>query len=141
MKNPIYLFGAILFALTLAGCSLKSEETAISEAETAAEEAFYDEAQIKANEEINGDPIYIPAHLTVESNDESNLILEDGKQTYIVFKNPIESAQSEMNFNAASKNEKVLVLESFNNDTSFGYIRILPKIVEGYEMQVGVGGV
>ncbi|WP_067727495.1 hypothetical protein [Oceanobacillus damuensis] len=140
MKYPLYMLaGALLIAFLLAGCSMKSEEKAISEANAAAEHVFHNETETDTNYKIDNNSIYIPAHLEVESSDDSNIILVNGSQTYIVFNNPIEAPVSELNYNAATT-EDALVLESFADADKFGYIRILPDEGEGYEMQIGAGG-
>ncbi|WP_249872040.1 hypothetical protein [Oceanobacillus saliphilus] len=139
MKYPLYILAGIMFiAFVLAGCTI-SEEEATSEATAAAEHIFHYETDIDTNYKIDKNSIYIPAHLKVESSDDSNIILVDGSQTYIAFNNLIEPAESELNFNAAAT-EDALVLESFADENHFGYIRILPDEGEGYEMQIGAGG-
>ncbi|WP_339228440.1 hypothetical protein NSQ77_01485 [Oceanobacillus sp. FSL K6-2867] len=141
MKKRIVALSAITSAIMLlAGCGLKSEEEALAGAKEAAETAFYSEAPIETNYEMENKSIYIPDQLEVESKDESNLVLVDGKQTYIVFYNELEPASSEMNFEAA-QTDQGLLLESFRDDLGFGYLRVLPDEGEGYELQIGIGGV
>ncbi|AXI09740.1 hypothetical protein CV093_13530 [Oceanobacillus sp. 143] len=131
---------ALFMILVLSGCSLKSEENAIMDAKEAAKQAFEDESPIEANDEVNGQALYLPANVKVQSGDATNLILEDGDQTFIVFHNINEDSMSELNYHS-TQTEKALALESFKDEESFGYIRILEDEGEGYELQVGVGGV
>ncbi|MFC4022492.1 hypothetical protein ACFOUV_01510 [Oceanobacillus longus] len=141
MRNPIFILaGLIGLIIVLNGCGLKSEEDALAGAKATAENIFHNESQIETNYELGNNTIYIPEYLEIESSDESNLILVNGDQTYILFRNPIETSQSELNFHAANA-ENALLLDSFSNEDNFGYIRILPDEGEGYEMQIGVGGV
>lgn len=138
-KRIVALSVTTLAIILLAGCGFESEEETLAGAKEAAEAAFYSETPIKTNYEMESKSIYIPDHLKVESKDESNLILVDGKQTYIVFYNEFEPASSELNFEAAQSDQS-LVLESYHDNSSFGYIRILPDDGEGYELQIGIGG-
>lgn len=131
---------SLFMILVLSGCSLKSEENAIMDAKETAKQAFEDQTPIEANDEVNEQPLYLPANLEVQSGDETNLILEDGDQTFIVFHNINEDNKSELNYHAAQMKE-ALALESFDDEEKFGYIRILADEGEGYELQVGVGGV
>ena len=140
MKNIIQLSISVLMLLAvLSACSLKSEEDAIADAESAAEDTFMDETMIEPNYEYDGASFYLPENLDIKNQDESNLVLTDGEQTYIVFYNENEDALSELNYNAAQKND-TLLLESFTDEEKFGYISVLPDKGEGYQLQVGIGG-
>ncbi|RDW21517.1 hypothetical protein [Oceanobacillus chungangensis] len=131
---------SLLIVLVLSGCSLKSEENAIQDAKETAKLAFEDQTPIKANHEVNEQLLYLPANLEVQSGDKTNLILENGDQTFIVFHNVIEDSNSKLNYHAAQA-EEALAIESFKDEDNFGYIRILADDGEGYELQIGVGGV
>lgn len=124
----------------LYGCSMKSEEDTLEGAREAAETSFLDESPIPANGEMMDRDIYLPDYVEEESREESNLILSNGEQTIIVFFNPLEPADSKLHFETASRVEGLL-LDSFEGNGEFGYIRILPDEGEGYELQVGAGGV
>ncbi|MFD1851081.1 hypothetical protein [Oceanobacillus bengalensis] len=141
MKKSIrVLVALIIMGIFFSGCSMKSENDAINDATTITKEVFHDETTVEPNDELNENPVYIPNNLEVQSGDENNLVLEDGDQTYILFNNAIEETNSELHFSSA-KTDDALALESFSDDNLFGYIRILPDEGEGYELQVGVGGV
>ncbi|RKQ30526.1 hypothetical protein [Oceanobacillus halophilus] len=141
MKKILRLVMVLLISMIMAsGCSNKTEDEAVSEAKEMARTVFELEAEIEANEEVNGLPLYIPGQLDVQSEEENNLILEDGNQTYLVFYNVIEDTKSKLNYESA-QSDNTLILETFEDNEKFGYIRILPKEEEGYELQVGVGGV
>lgn len=140
VKNLIVTLSVTALAIILlAGCGFKSEEEAVADAKEAAEAVFYSDTPVETNYEMESNSIYIPDRLEVESKDESNLILVDGKQTYIVFYNEFEPASSELNYEAA-QSDQALVLDSYSDGDKFGYIRILPDDGEGYELQIGIGG-
>ncbi|RDW16390.1 hypothetical protein CWR48_17250 [Oceanobacillus arenosus] len=141
MKSCIrIIIFALFMVLVLSGCSLKSEENAVMDAKETARQVFEEQTPIEANHEINERALYLPANLEVQSGDETNLILENGDQTFIVFHNTNEDNKSELNYHSA-QTDKALVLESFNDDDKLAYIRILPDEGEGYELQIGIGGV
>lgn len=144
MRNTIRLItlATFLMAITLSGCSLQSEEEAIKAAKKAAEAVFNSNEKVETNHELDTFSVYLPASMEVKKEDKSNVILKDDDQKYIVFYNQLEGPKSKLNYKAASKSEKSLLLKSFKDNNKFGYIRILSnKEDENYELQVGVGGV
>ncbi|HLR62554.1 MAG TPA: hypothetical protein VK097_08945 [Lentibacillus sp.] len=127
----------------LVGCSMQSEEEAIKDTEKTAEETFYAENAFKTNEQLDSFSMYVPAGMEVVEEDSSNVIIEEGDQTYIVFYNNLENPLSKLSYeSAAAKSDQALLLESFKDREKFGYIRVLPdKEEDNYELQTGVGGV
>ncbi|PAV30117.1 hypothetical protein CIL05_06535 [Virgibacillus profundi] len=142
MKKPIQIVIAVFFLLfvTLSGCSMKSEEETITDTKDIAENTFMDDTPIESNYEFKGNSFYLPSGLEEKSGDENNLVLEDGDQTYIVFNNNNEEPLSQLHYNAA-QDKNALLLESFSDENKFGYIRLQPDEGEGYELQIGIGGV
>lgn len=142
MNNPIksLIVLALLLLLTLVSCNSKSEEEVIQEANQIAERTFTSTQTITPISELDHFSLYIPKHLEVEEVDESNIILSDTEQTYIVFHNKFENSTSELNYHLA-ENDNALLLESFQDEDKFGYISILSEDEDKYEIQVGVGGV
>ncbi|WP_156291530.1 hypothetical protein [Oceanobacillus salinisoli] len=132
----------IFFIATIAlgGCNTPTEEEAVMQAREEAIMVFEEDTPIESNTELDDTALYISNKMEVQNADKNNLILEDGNQTYILFNNPIEDQFSELNYHAAETNQ-ALILESFQDNEKFGYIRVLPDEEEGYELQVGVGGV
>jgi hypothetical protein len=129
-----------VMALFLTACSFKSEEQAIQDAKQAAETAFNNN-DVEPNKELNQYSLYLPSGLEITENEKSNLILNDGDQTFILFNNSLEDATSKLNFKAASAAKKADLIESFEDKNRFGYIRVLKIDKDSYELQVGVGGV
>ncbi|WP_099158809.1 hypothetical protein [Virgibacillus ndiopensis] len=142
MRNILRIAPAVFLLLTivLSGCSMKSEEEALKDAKEIALESFNNKEKIDPNHKLESFALYLPDELEVKEESKSNVILEDGDQTYIVFYNNLEEPTSQLSFESAKRKE-ALVMESFNDNDKFGYIRIMPNKGDGYEMQVGVGGV
>ncbi|WP_077327584.1 hypothetical protein [Virgibacillus siamensis] len=138
----IAIIAAVCFLATvLSGCSLQSEEEAVQKAEKSAKRVFTSNKMVETNHKLEGFSLYLPERMEVKEASNSNVILEDGGQTYIVFYNSLEGATSKLGYKAAEK-DSALLLESFEDDEKFGYIRILShKQEDNYELQVGVGGV
>ncbi|QDP40908.1 hypothetical protein [Radiobacillus deserti] len=137
-KLTILLFIGIAFFF-LAGCSLKSEKEVIKSTEAVVEETFNEKGK-EPNQEMEGFSLYIPKHLEIAEQESSNVILEDGKQTYILFYNALEELTSQLNYKEASTIENPLLLKTFEKEDKFGYLRIVSN-EDDYELQIGVGGV
>lgn len=140
MIKHVYLFGMLLIMLVsiLAGCS-PSEEEALASVEEIANASFEQEA-LDANQTFDNFSIYIPSGFEVTEESQSNLILEQGSQTYILFYNALENSTSKLNYQAAEANGNHQLLESFENEDRFGYVKVT-KLEKDYELQVGIGGV
>lgn len=139
IRNITVLF--ILVTVLLAGCSLKSEKEVIKETEDAAREAFLSEEKIELNKKLENFSFYLPDDLTVEEANETNVILKDGEQTYILFYNKLEDSTSKLNYKSASLQKEALLMESFTTQGKFGYIRVMDSKEDKYELQIGIGGV
>ncbi|UFT98140.1 hypothetical protein KO561_13100 [Radiobacillus kanasensis] len=137
-KFSFLLFIGAAFLL-LTGCSLKSEEEAIKSTKAIVEKTFKEEGK-ESNQEMEGFSLYIPDHLETVEKGPSNVIFENGDQTFILFYNALEEPTSQLNYEEASSADKPLLLTTFEKENKFGYLRIIDTD-DGYELQVGVGGV
>ncbi|WP_164668327.1 hypothetical protein [Virgibacillus doumboii] len=144
MRNSIIIVivSSILIAvLSLTG--VQTEEEAVQDAITAAKKVFNSNEKIEVNHSKGSFSMYLPDSLEVTEHDASNVILKNGDQTYIVFYNSLEDPLSKLGYKSvASKSESALLLETYEDEDKFGYIRILENDEgESYELQIGVGGV
>lgn len=141
MKKTIGSLLTIL-AFVLGGCSFfMSEEDAISQTQEVAKTTF-EKNETETNHEAGSFSLYLPDSMKISEESNSNLILNEGEQTFILFYNPKEERKSKLNYQAASEKDEHLLLESFEDKGRFGYVRVLPiNEEEKYELQVGVGGV
>jgi len=132
----------LLCAVILTGCSMQSEDEAVKSTEETAEKVFNAEKAIETNQELDAFSMYLPKGFEIIEEDASNVIIEDGEQTYIVFYNNLENPLSTLNYEStAAKKDQALLFESFDDTNKFGYTRILPDDEEHYELQAGIGGV
>ncbi|SDK44324.1 hypothetical protein [Sediminibacillus albus] len=134
------LIASVLFLTLLFGCSIKAESKAFDGALTAAEAALTNE-KIKPNNDLQNLSLYIPSHISISEETNSNLILKNEDQTIILFYNPLEFATSKLNYEEASSDEDYLMLESFESKEKFGYIKISSGKKHTYELQIGAGSV
>ncbi|WP_163971686.1 hypothetical protein [Oceanobacillus halotolerans] len=139
LPSIFWILGLCIFIIVLTAINLKPEEDILNEAKDIAEQTFSEPSNIETNHKIDAFSFYLPSYLKVVEEDEHNVILQNEEQTYIVFFNRLESPLSEVNYQAA-KTEESVVYHSFEDDSKFGYIRILPNSND-YELQIGVGGV
>ncbi|MFG6121204.1 MULTISPECIES: hypothetical protein [Thalassobacillus] len=142
MKKKVIGFTLAFLTLMLTGCSMfLSEEDAIADTRETAETSF-NQNEMETNHEADSFSLYLPESMKVSEESQSNLILKEGEQTFILFYNPKEERTSKLNYEAASEKDEHLLLESFEDEDRFGYVRVLPaNEEEEYELQVGVGGV
>lgn len=136
------IFAVLLLLLVLSGCNSKSEAEVLQEAEEIAGETFESTESIEVNKELDHLSLYLPKNIEVKEADANNIILNDGKQTFIIFYNNLEAPTSDLNYQTSQSNSKdQLLLKSFEDPDKFGYIQVLPGKEGEYELQIGVGGV
>ncbi|SET82147.1 hypothetical protein SAMN05216389_1334 [Oceanobacillus limi] len=142
MKNPapIVIALLLLFIIAISVYTYKSEDTVIQNVSEVAKTTFHSNKEITTNYNNSGLAFFLPEGLEVEEEDANNAILTSGDQTYIVFYNQFEAPISDLNYLSASNDEAVL-LESYEDDHKFGYVRLMPSESHEYELQVGIGGV
>ncbi|TRM12986.1 hypothetical protein FH966_15420 [Lentibacillus cibarius] len=144
MRRLLYAVTVLCSMVILTGCGIgKSEKEAVQNAGDTAKELFQEDHTMDTNHELDTFAIYVPRGLDVSKEEESNVILKDGNQTYIVFYNELEGPKSKLSYHtAAAKKDEALLLKAFKDKNKFGYIRIMPPNEnDRYELQIGVGGV
>lgn len=138
-RSILSIISFIIIIIALVGCNQKSEAESIEDASIIAEDVFTSNSKIENNYETDEFSLYVPNQWDVTEEASNNIILSKGDQTLIVFYNMLESPTSKLNYNNA-QNDQAILLETFEDDKKFGYIRIMPENEEEYEMQIGVGG-
>ncbi|SHF80221.1 hypothetical protein [Ornithinibacillus halophilus] len=137
-KTIIVIAALTLFIIVFSVISYDTDDAVFQKTKEAAENAF--ETPVSVNYESEGFSFYLSDNATVEEVDANNVILTINEQLLLVFYNPFESSKSKLNYDKVQENDNVL-LESFEDDEKFGYVRILPEEDAMYELQVGIGGV
>ncbi|WP_407272255.1 hypothetical protein [Radiobacillus sp. PE A8.2] len=137
---PLIIFAIIISILT--GCS-KSEEEVLEDVKGTAQTSFDDE-NIESNTDTETFSFYLPRGYEITEETKSNLLLNKGDQTIILFYNALESTTSNLNYQAAEAAGNYILLKSYEDDDRFGYVLVKAfesEEEESYELQIGVGGV
>ncbi|GAB2554183.1 hypothetical protein [Gracilibacillus alcaliphilus] len=127
-----------IFAVVWTSMSTPSEEEILAEAVDAAQVHFEQEAHTP-NTILEHFSLYVPADFEIVEESDSNVLVKQGDQTYLLFHNPIESDTSQLHYEVAKAADNSERLVSFENKERFGYINIVEDS-SGYELQLGVGG-
>jgi len=136
-----FIFLVTFTVSILAACNQTTEERA-SEAIYVAEKAFYANDKLP-NETINGVDLYKPARFVIsDSKDIQNIVFTKNKESFILFINPNEDKSSRLFYDLLLNDQKknILQMEAFEDDGEFGFVAILKKDKETFEIVAGVGG-
>ncbi|MEK3975904.1 MULTISPECIES: hypothetical protein [unclassified Psychrobacillus] len=132
---------ASLAVILIAGCA-SIDEQAVDGLEQA-EKAFQGDAE-DPNEEINSIKLFLPSGYSIEDDsDETNILLNKGKNSFILFINPNESSSSKLYYDLmmANKNVKIIKEATFEKDDRFGFVAILENSEDRYELITSIGGI
>ncbi|MBS4175982.1 hypothetical protein [Lederbergia citrea] len=140
MKKIVASFIIIFTAMIIAACGTSIDKEKIN-AEANAKKVFQEKSK-GVNEEIQSIQFHLPSGVSIKDKSPNNIILEKGKQPYILFYNPIENKQSEELYEMSKTNsDKMVVDQIFKADNRFGYLLIKDAGDNIYEVTAGVGGV
>ncbi|WP_186578340.1 hypothetical protein [Aquibacillus kalidii] len=140
-KTGLLVIGLLLVGIiVLTIFSYEPEGEVIDQAKEIAEVTFHKD-NIKSTRTVDNFSLYLPEELTVDQEENSNLVLSKEEQIYLLFYNPLESSKSELNFQSAQAAGNYVLLESFTDDQRFGYIMVKTAKKDAFELQIGVGGV
>ncbi|KGP90188.1 hypothetical protein N780_06470 [Pontibacillus chungwhensis BH030062] len=138
----MFLIGiAVVILLGLfVGGFFKSEEAVIQEAKQAAESSLTVD-DLSLNTELENVSMYLPESMEVISDSPNNILLESDERQFILFYNPFEKKTSKTFYQSAKEDQNILVVEGFESDDVFGYMKVASIDEDTYELQVGAGGV
>lgn len=131
----------IVTILLLSACG-KTTETRVQEGLKAAEETFYEKPKA-STEEVDGTKLYKPAGFKVnENSDAQNIVLNKGKQPFILFINPNEAKDSQLFYDLlhADENSEILAEEKFSDGEIFGFVAVIQYEEDAVELIANVGG-
>lgn len=140
-RRRLRIFLAPLLLISLVGCSGSVEEQT-SEGFQTAKEVFQGES-VKTNEQFKNVQLYVPGGFSIqEESDETNIILKNNKESYVLFINPNEQSDSQLFYDLllAEKQEALLAEETFQQNNRFGFVAILPSKEDHYEIIASNGG-
>lgn len=127
--------------LLLSACGKAIEEQA-EEGLKIAEETFYEKRKAH-NEEVNGTKLYKPVSFKLsEASDGQNIVLNKGKQPFILFINPNEEQGSRLFYDLLHADEDLNIVEEkkFSDGDRFGFAAIIQNEDDTVELIASVGG-
>lgn len=141
---PRKKLGIAIMAATvlLAGCLATPEEriaNGIAEAKTA-----FEQEPEETNEQTEALEFYLPGGYTVEEpSDEHNIIITEGSDSFVLFANPNESADSRLFYELQKANpeQEWIADETFEENGRFGFATVRNIAEDRYEIVVSAGGV
>lgn len=143
MRRPwLRILIAPFLIVALTACSPSAEDQT-GEGIKAAKEIFQDEAT-KPNEQVESVNLFVPGGFLIqEDSDETNIVLTKNSDAYVLFINPNEELDSRLFYDLvqAEKKNNIYALETFEQNSRFGFIAVLPSGEEQFEIITSIGGV
>jgi len=141
-RNWMRMAIAPLLLLSLSACSASAEEQT-GNGITAAKEIFQGEI-VEPNEQIDNIELFVPSGFSIlDESDDHNIVLTANNDSYILFINPNEKADSQLFFDLvqADKKDSIIAQETFEQNGRFGFIAVYPSSEDKYEIISSIGGV
>lgn len=142
MKRSVLITGTVLSLFLLAGCMATPEERlaeGLSETRTA-----FEEEPPETNETAGQTDLYLPGGYDIEEpSDENNIIITKGSDSYVLFINPNEAADSKFFYDLQKANDEVewIADETFEQNGRFGFTTLRAIAEDRVEIVVSAGGV
>lgn len=131
-----------ILCVLLAGCVATPEERI--EQGLAEAQRIFEQDSVETNETAENTELYLPKGYTVEEpSDEHNIIITRGSDSYVLFINPNESADSTFFYDLqkANSEQEWLVDETFEQSGRFGFVTVREVAEDREEVVVSSGGV
>lgn len=130
---------SLLLTLFLVGCTLSDEEltkTTIGQTKQA-----FEGKPKEAKEKSELFSYYLPEEFSVKETKKYNVLLKKGNQSYILFVNENEKANSKVSYETLAEQYKnPFISETFEDKDRFGYLFVNRIEKNTYEVTVGIGG-
>lgn len=134
-----WIITVIVLMLILVGCSA-SKEDILDETKAVFVESFHTE-MIEANQETDRITYYLPNDLHLTEKSDNNLIFEKGDQIFLLFYNPVEGLDSQVNMERDLEFENSsLLFETIEDDERFGYLMVISEDEDMLKLIMGIGG-
>ena len=138
MKQLILVL-SLLVTLIVAGCTISDKalkKTTLDETKQA-----FESTPKKINENTELFSYYLPEGFTIKKTDEFNVLLEKGKQSYILFVNEREPSTSKVSYETlAEQSTDPFMSQTFEDHNRFGYLFVNRLERNKFEVTVGLGG-
>ncbi|MBS4173856.1 hypothetical protein [Bacillus sp. FJAT-49736] len=139
MRKLIVGLILLLMACLISGCS-----TTIKEQKKVAiknvSEVFSSQPKT-AKESAKQIKFYLPFGMHVNKKSPNNIIINRGKQSYILFYNQKEDKKSHEIYEISKPNKGLAVDKQFTTKKKFGYLLISKVKKNLYEVTAGIGGI
>ena len=138
----IHVFVFVMTMALLAACGQTVEEQATSGMDNA--ETVFNSKPTATNKSIGHIELYLPKGYEIEKGiDELNYTIVHGKDSYILFVNPNETADSQLHYSILKDDLKGEMIQekTFQADGVFGFSAIVSHDESQYQLVVSVGGV
>lgn len=132
----------LLVSIVLLSACGKTVEEQTEEGLKIAEEAFH-KGPKKHNEEVDGTKFYKPSKFKVsDTSDAQNIVLNKGKQPFILFINSNEEPDSRLFYELLHADEDVDIVdeEKFSDANAFGFVAAIQSDEDMVELIANVGG-
>ncbi|MCP2035250.1 hypothetical protein L1279_002237 [Planomicrobium sp. HSC-17F08] len=142
MPRKGIIAGIIISAAVLGGCLALPEER-ITDGVAKVAAAFEDEP-VETNESSDGTELYVPRSYTIEEpSDKQNIMITKGSDSYALFINPNEAADSTLFYDLQKANpeQQWVADETFEQSGRFGFTTVREIAEDRYELVVSAGGV
>lgn len=126
----------------LAGCGQTPEERIEEGLEDA--RAAFEQEPAETNETVNGTELYLPRAYTIEEpSDANNVIVTRGSDSFVLFLNPNEAADSTFFYELQKANDEQewAADETFQQNGRFGFATVRKIAEERFEIVTSSGGV
>jgi hypothetical protein len=121
------------------GCTISDEDLTKTTIDVT-EQAFEDTPK-DSNKQTKLFSYYLPEEFTVKETKMYNVLLEKGSQSYLLFVNENEEANSKVSYETLiEKYEKPFISKTFEDKERFGYLFVNNLEKNTYEVTVGIGG-
>ena len=141
-RKWMQLVGVSILAISLSGCG-KSLETQIDSGLSLTNTVYADEPK-ETNEKVGNIQFFIPNGYTIEDKEEDvNILLSKGQESYILFVNEKEGADSQLHYENLKQDASKDIVEdqTFEKDGVFGFSAVIKNSKDAYELVVSLGGV
>lgn len=142
MRRLAFIASNVLAISLLAGCMMTPEER-LAEGMSETRKAFEKEAP-ETNKTAGQTKLYLPGGYDVEEpSDEKNVIITKNGNSYILYNNPNEAADSKFFYDLLKANgeQEWLVDRTFEQNGRFGFAALKEIAEDQIEVVISAGGV
>ncbi|MEG0258889.1 MAG: hypothetical protein RR595_08470 [Lysinibacillus sp.] len=136
-------FTLMLLILALTGCSASPEEQ-ITNGIQLTEKVFAEKPE-SHTDSVDDVQLYLPSKFDItDRSDSHNIVMDKGKQSFILFINKNEQIDSELYYDLLKKDDKKEIIEEkvYDKKGIFGFSAVIKTEKEDeYELIVSCGGV